>query len=393
MLAPAFILIPGDIAEHFQDPSRRWSWRHPAFGENREPTNRIPLHGLTNGAFDQRIEHHGQERGMKKSDDPLGLLEIDRRDAQLGLEERMPLLHVGLILVDLQNFLAGLAFEVGQKRKHPIGSGCRPKGRRTPADRKDEFPRARFPQRRPRLGPAGLKMSDPSNLARPELGPEPRPMRTENRPNFLLDRGPAPVRAFVQTRGQVVKFRFDPAQAGLPGCGIERRLLRTPEPDQAESVTASRVGGRPVDVRRIVLAPGRERQGLPPTDTARPQPGPHGPILGPGPGHDGHEPALVLSQIGQVFTDAQLAVGHVNEIVSTQEMPESLEVGPVDRVVGPVPAVDLMRQRHCPIGRDVQPEDELFEVWRRAAAIGPGGRRGEGFAPSKTGKRRSGWRK
>jgi hypothetical protein len=362
MLDPAFILIPGDIAEHLQDPSRCRSRRHPAFGENRESTNPLPLHGLTNGAFDQRIEHHGQECGMKKSDDPLGLLEIDRRDAQLGLEERMPLLYVGLILVDLQNLLAGLAFEVGQKRKDPIGSGGRPKGQRIPADRKDEFPRARFPQRRPRLGPAGLKMSDPSNFARPELGSEPRPMRTENRSNFLLDRGPAPVRAFVQARGQVVKFRFDPAQAGLPGRGIEGRLLRTPEPDQAKSVGTARVGGRPINVRRIVLASGRQRQGAPPTDAALTQPDPHGPVLGPGPGQHGHEPPLIMGQIGQILPGAQLAVGDIDEIVPAEQVTKTFEVGPVDRVVGPVAAVDIMGERDRPVGRDVQPEDELLEV-------------------------------
>jgi len=50
---------------------------------------------------------------MKKTNDPLGFLEVNRGDSQLGLEQRMPLLHVRLILVDPQDLLAGCVLEVG----------------------------------------------------------------------------------------------------------------------------------------------------------------------------------------------------------------------------------------------------------------------------------------
>ncbi len=45
-----------------------------------------------------------------------------------------------------------------------------------------------------------------------------------------------------------------------------------------------------------------------------------------------------------------------------QKKPESFEVGPVDGVVGPVPAVDLVGEGNRAVGGDVQPEDELLEV-------------------------------
>jgi len=45
----------------------------------------------------------------------------------------------------------------------------------------------------------------------------------------------------------------------------------------------------------------------------------------------------------EVLARGQLAVGHVDEVVAAEKLPEVIDVAAVDRVVGAIAAVDLVR--------------------------------------------------
>jgi hypothetical protein len=64
----------------------------------------------------------------------------------------------------------------------------------------------------------------------------------------------------------------------------------------------------------------------------------------------------------EILACGQLAVGHVDEVVAAEKLPEIIDVAAVDGVVGAIAAVDLMRQGDGAVGRNVEAEDQLFEV-------------------------------
>jgi hypothetical protein len=64
----------------------------------------------------------------------------------------------------------------------------------------------------------------------------------------------------------------------------------------------------------------------------------------------------------EVFTGTELAVGNIDKIIMPKELTEPVNVASMHRVIGPVAAVDLMRERYSTVCGHVETEDKLFEV-------------------------------
>jgi hypothetical protein len=364
----AFEFVPGHVAERLQNPGRRRGRRPSSFGKDRQTVDPAAGHGLTDRPLDERVHHHRQEGRVNQPRGPLRFFEVDRRDPEFGLEEGMTLLDIGLVLVDKKDLFAGGLLQVRDQGKHTVGPGLGPQGGLVARDRQGQAAESDLPQRsaRPRTASAVMAGSPDLPAVQADLQEPRTPAAAEDDGDLLADDGPLLAFAAVEFGGEIMKIPLGFAHLGLPGCRVQGRLLGTPAPDDPMAFACFRdsVDRGPVDVRRIVFFP-PVLDGQSPAPAHRsplPQQVPHRLVLGPGAGQDGDELAPVAVQIGQVLAGAELAVGHVDEVVAAQKLPQTLQVSPVDRVVAPVPAVDLVGDRHRAVGRDVEAKDQLFEV-------------------------------
>lgn len=74
------------------------------------------------------------------------------------------------------------------------------------------------------------------------------------------------------------------------------------------------------------------------------------------------EAAAVDGDVLEVVAGAQLAVGHVDEVLALQQGPQQIDVADMHGVVGPVAAEDVVQQGDCPVAGDVEPKQQLLEV-------------------------------
>jgi len=364
----AFELVPSHVAERLQNPGRRRGRRPSTFGEDRQAIDSAAGHGPADRPLDERVHHHRRESRVNQPRGPVRFLEVDRRDSELGLEEGMALLDVGLVFVDKKDPFTGGCLQVRYQGEDAVGPGFSPQGGLVPGNRKRQPANPELSKRRPRPGPSPAGVAGPPDLpaVQADLQETRTPAAAEDGGDLVADDGPLFALAPVKLGGEIMKLPLGLSNLGLPGRLVEGRLLGTPAPDDPVPFARFRhsVGRRPIDVGRIVFFPPvlDGRSPAPPRGGPLPQQCPHRLVLGPGPRQDGDELTPVALQIGQVLAGAELAVGHVDEVVAAQKLPETLQVAPVDRVVGPVPAVDLVGDRHRAVGRDVEAEDQLLEV-------------------------------
>ena len=364
----AFEFVPGHIAERLQNAGRRRCRRPSPFGENRQPVDSSSGHGPADRPFDEGIDHHRQKGRMNQARDPAWFLEVDRRDAEFGLEEGMAFFDVGLILVDEKDPFAGGCLQVCDQGEDAVGPGFSPKGGLVPGYRKRQPADPELPKRRSRPGSSPVGMAGLPDLpaVQADLQERRTPAAAEDRGDLGAHDGPLFALAAVKLGGEIVEFRLGLPDIIFPGRRIENRLPGTPAPDDPMPFARlCRPFDRgPIDIGRIVFFPPVfDDQGpAPPYGVPFSQEVAHRLVFGPGPRQDGDELSPVALQIGQILTRAELAVGHVDELVASQKPAEPLEVAPVDRIVGPVPAVDLVGDRDGAVGRDVEAEDQLLEV-------------------------------
>ena len=153
----------------------------------------------------------------------------------------------------------------------------------------------------------------------------------------------------------------------LAGDAIEFNLLRTSDPDDAISLRAflRAGGGGLIDIGRRILPAGvRNFVQLPPENRfgARSKLFSEILILLARAGHDGDERASIRDDVFEILLRAQLAIGHIDELIRPDEMPKQVGVTNVNRVVRPVSAEDVMQEGDRAIGGDIEPEQELLEI-------------------------------
>ena len=369
MLLGTFEFVPGHVAERLQNPGRRRGRRKASFGKDRQVLDAAAGHGLTDRPFDEGVDHHRQEGCVNQPCRPVRFFEVDRRDAELGLKEGVPLLDIRLILVDENDLFAGGVLQVRDQGEDAVGPGLGPQGGLIADDRQGQPPEPDLSQRSPRPGTAPAVMAGLPDLPAVQADfQEPRtPAAAKDGCDLFSDRRPPLASAAVEFGAQSMKLRLGLADLGLSGRRVQGRLLGTSAPDDPMAFACPRhaAGGGPIDIRRVFFFPPvvDDQRPAPAHGSAGPQEVPHRLVLGSGPGQNRDEFSPVTLQISQVLAGTELAVGHVDEIVAAQKLAEAFQVPPMDRVVGPVPAVNLVGDRDRAVGRDVEAEDQLLEVW------------------------------
>src|ERR1019366_7561407 len=99
-----------------------------------------------------------------------------------------------------------------------------------------------------------------------------------------------------------------------------------------------------------------------PVDLTLPDALPEASILLPGSGHDTDKASATAADAAQVLGGGQLTVGHIDEVRGLEQLTQALMIFRMQPVVGLIAWINLMQQRHGPVGRDGQTENELLEI-------------------------------
>ena len=155
------------------------------------------------------------------------------------------------------------------------------------------------------------------------------------------------------------------ALGDLPGArfGILRGFLAAADPQQAEA--RGRVGafGQVVAVGlRVGVTVVFAGQQVNPVNLIVPDLLAKHAILLAGAGHHADEAAPTGGQAAEVLFGGQFAIRHIDEVGALEQPAQALMVLPVQAIVGLIARIDLMHQRHRPVRRDRQTQNQLFEV-------------------------------
>ena len=62
----------------------------------------------------------------------------------------------------------------------------------------------------------------------------------------------------------------------------------------------------------------------------------------------------------EVLAGTQLGVGHVDEVIATEQRAQVLHVALMNRIVGAVAVIHLVSDGHRSVGGDIESKDQLF---------------------------------
>src|SRR5208283_3389379 len=262
----------------------------------------------------------------------------------------MPLLDIRLIFVNEQQLLFSYTArrKIGHQRKPPVGSRLGFQGLFDAGILKPQYPGS---YRTYRIIFAG---SSTTQVARFHLGFDAYLERdkglalaiADDRMGLIKNSRTALELSSADTTRQVKQLGFGSTERYLALLSVVHGFLRAPAPDQTETILcffgAGAGGG--IDIGRIALSAFvlQHQKATPAGVQTFAQLAAKALIFSSTAGKHRDELAAVIVDMLEVLSCGQFAVGNIYEITSEEELPQQIDIGAVDSVVGAVAAVDFM---------------------------------------------------